>query len=44
MTGQIVGAWIGSSQVPKDQIQMIPNLSQINLIADELFKVSKKMH
>lgn len=43
MTGQIVGAWIGSSRIPKDQIQLLPNLIQINQIADEFFKVNKEM-
>jgi ADP-ribosylglycohydrolase len=43
MTGQIVGAWIGSSHIPKDQIQLLPNLIQINQITDELFKVNREM-
>jgi ADP-ribosylglycohydrolase len=35
MTGQIAGAWIGASQISREQIALLPNSSNIERIADE---------
>lgn len=42
MTGQIVGFWIGASQISKLQIQKLPNLFQLNNIANEIFMLITK--
>ena len=35
MTGQIAGAWIGGSQIPRDMIELLPSSQDIVRIADE---------
>lgn len=35
MTGQIAGAWIGSSQISRDMIKLLPNASDIEQVANE---------
>jgi ADP-ribosylglycohydrolase len=35
MAGQIAGAWIGASQIPRDMIEPLPNASEIVRIANE---------
>jgi ADP-ribosyl-[dinitrogen reductase] hydrolase len=35
MTGQIAGAWIGASQIPRDMIQSLPDANDIERIANE---------
>ena len=35
MTGQIAGTWIGGSQIPSELIELLPDLSNIERIADE---------
>ena len=35
MTGQIAGAWIGASQISRDMIQLLPDASGIQQIANE---------
>lgn len=39
MTGQIAGAWLGASQVPRELIDMLPDATYIERVADE-FAVS----
>lgn len=40
MTGQIAGAWIGASQISRDMIQLLPNPSDIEQIADDFAGMS----
>lgn len=35
MAGQVAGAWIGGSQIPRDMIELLPNARDIVRIADE---------
>ena len=35
MTGQIAGAWIGASQIPRDVIELLPDSSHIEKVASE---------
>ena len=35
MTGQIAGAWIGVSQISRDMIELLPNASDIEQVANE---------
>jgi ADP-ribosyl-[dinitrogen reductase] hydrolase len=35
MTGQIAGAWLGASQIPRKMIELLPNSRDIERIADE---------
>lgn len=38
MTGQIAGAWLGASQIPRKIIELLPNRPDIERIADEFAK------
>jgi ADP-ribosylglycohydrolase len=35
LTGQIAGAWLGASQIPRKMIELLPNTPDIERIADE---------
>lgn len=35
MTGQIAGAWIGTAQISRDMIQLLPDANDIEQIANE---------
>jgi ADP-ribosyl-[dinitrogen reductase] hydrolase len=35
ITGQIAGAWLGASQIPREMIELLPNAPDIERIADE---------
>jgi hypothetical protein len=35
MTGQITGTWLGASRIPRDLIELLPDASEIEVIADE---------
>ena len=35
MTGQIAGAWIGASNIPRNLIALLPRADQIERIVDE---------
>jgi len=42
MTGQIIGTWIGASQIPERLIQSLPNVNNIERIASDFAAVSER--
>jgi ADP-ribosylglycohydrolase len=43
MTGQIAGAWIGASQISRETIELLPDASDIERIADEFADTAEPM-
>lgn len=41
MTGQVAGAWLGASQIPRKMIASLPNKPDIERIADDFAKTAK---
>jgi ADP-ribosyl-[dinitrogen reductase] hydrolase len=41
MTGQIAGAWLGLSRIPRELIDMLPNATYIDRVADEFARTLK---
>jgi ADP-ribosylglycohydrolase len=35
MTGQIAGAWLGASRIPREMIELLPNAPEIERFANE---------